>query len=68
VLDRLHQPCRLDELVENILQNVVRVVDVDHPFPDEVPQPMLFSRERVGDSPVFGHRFAGPQDVIHLSM
>ena len=69
VLNRLHQPVRLDELVEDILQDVFRVVDVGHPSADEVPQPRLLPPDCFGDPLIlFGSHPVYALRLTHLPL
>src|SRR4029077_4891573 len=69
---RLHQTVRFHELVEDLLQNVLCIARVCHPFPDEVPQPWLFSLNRFGEPSVSlrGHsaRPLYAQQPLHLPL
>ena len=50
VLDWLHESRGFDELAQDILKDVFRLVRVGHPLTDEAPQPAALSRNRVDDS------------------
>ena len=64
LLDRFHEPVRLDELEEDVLQDVLGVPAVGHAAPDELPQPAALALDRLGDPPVLlGHRLLEDQDL-----
>ena len=62
-LDRLHQPGRLDEFVEDVLQNILCIARVRHALAYEVPQPRPLQPDRFGDPWVF-HGLYG-QRILH---
>ena len=65
--DRFQSPIRVDQLPKDVLQNVLGVVVVAHPFPDEVEESAAF----LPDCPfnlgilLFGHRVTDYR--VHLT-
>ena len=67
VLDRFHQPVRLHQFVEDLLQNVLDVALVSHPLANEVAQTTLLTPDRCGNSLLLlGRHPADTQRLLHV--
>ena len=52
LLDRLHQPVRLNQFEENVLQDIFRILIVFHPRSDEIEQPAPFALDHLGEASI----------------